>query len=597
MNRNDEKFLHDVSKPERTMSYPSNLTNRRDIRTYIARETKRRLQIIDACREDILQLRKLHNNLASVNALPVEILSQVFVYLLSPPGAPIKQGHAKFLKVAHVCHRWRTIALENPMLWTSFPLHHAEMVEQCVNRSGQLPLTVSLTQGMSESIPQLVSPASYRVRSIWISTKSGSDVGRLLSCFGSAPLLEYLHVEASGNDPRASFDSPVRPSVPLLFNGHVPSLRYLVLRDLQLLFPPPNTLRHLELGAHLIDHHLPSVKEVLDILANCPELEALKLSGLCQDWEFVDQRNVARRKVELSQLRWLTLGLDSAADNAEILLQLSVPEQARIRIATTLGDEENFSDIIHAYSPDSPHALRCVDKVRAVQLYWHDSRLWLRAPRGGVRKTLLDYYGDVALEVKASGDWGDSPYAVGGFLDGRWPFDASHVEALAIVFSGISKEGDDEEGPRELMRLQQWTTVLGTLPALKTVSLISLHPLELDPLVDLWAGIDGEVYCSKLESLEFRELEMSERTMEGVYDIAVKRPAGRPDGGFRAMCFLDCGTPPQAQYEGDEWAVKLAELGVKVVIDGKVVEAGSRSADPAQRSSLHPRSISSRTSA
>ncbi|TBU46991.1 hypothetical protein BD309DRAFT_952885 [Dichomitus squalens] len=592
MDKRDEKFLHNVSIPERTISYPSNLTNRRDIRTYVALETKRRLRIIDVCRDDIVRLGELHNNLAPVNALPVEVLSHVFVYLLSPPGAPITQGHAKFLKVAHVCHRWRTIALENPTLWTSFPLHHAEMVEQCVNRSRQLPITVSLTRGMPKSIPQLVASASCRVRSIWISTKSGSDVGQLLSCFGSAPLLEYLHVEASGNDPRASFDSSVRPSVPLLFNGHAPSLRYLVLRNVQLLFPPSNTLRHLELGASPNDLHLPAVKEVLDVLANCPELEELKLSGLCQDWEFVEERNVARRKVELPQLRSLTLGLEFAADIAELLSQVSVPEQACIQISTTLGDEEDLSSITHAYVPDSPHSLRCLDKVRAVQLQWQDTHLWLRTPRGDVHETFLDWHdSDISLEVWASGDWGDSPYAVGGFLDGRWPFDTSHVEALAIVFSGISEEIDDDEDPRELMRLQQWTTVLGTLPALKTVSLSCFLSLELDPLIDLWAGTDGEVYCPKLESLGFSNLEMSERTMEGVYNIAVKRLDGRPDGGFKEMYFNDCGTPSQMQYRGDEWTVKLAELGVKVTIDGKVVKARS------QRGSLQcrlPRAISSR---
>ena len=452
-----------------------------------------------------------------------------------------------------------------------------------------IAITVSLTRDMQESIPQLVANASHRLRSIWISTKNCSHIERLLSCYRPAPLLEFLHVGAYGSRSNADFDGPVAPT--MFFRGDVPSLRYLVLRDVQLLFTPPSTLRHLELSAH--GSVLPSVGDILSYLGNCPDLENLKLAGPCHGWSIV-----GRSSVELTKLQSLLLKLEFPAANANLLSKLSLSEQTDIYIAVILDEDEDFGEVIHAYDPNSPHSLRCLNKVRAVQLYWRDYELWMRALRDVDQH--FDYHCDAALEIAVSAEWGDFPQAVEGFLDGQWPFDASHVEALNITLTGLSEESDEDEEPLELMRSQQWAAVLDSLPALKTVSLSVFHHLELDPLVDLWSGKDGESYSPKLQSLEFRTLNMSERTMEGVYNIAVKRlhKVGDGNGGFKELFFCDCGTPSQDPYVGDEWAVRLAELGVKVMIDEKIVGVDSFPwADPAPGGSRQARSTSSRTSA
>lgn len=80
---------------------PSNITfdpsrlvgSREDLRKLVAQETQRRLQVIDETIDVITKLRTFHNSLASVNALPAELLGAIFAQLVSQGDLLPKPPH------------------------------------------------------------------------------------------------------------------------------------------------------------------------------------------------------------------------------------------------------------------------------------------------------------------------------------------------------------------------------------------------------------------------------------------------------------------------------------------------------------------------
>ena len=64
-------------------------------------------------RASIRALRSRRNSLAPILSLPTEITTLIFSFL-----RPTSSASLKWLRVAHVCHQWREIALNQPLLWS-----------------------------------------------------------------------------------------------------------------------------------------------------------------------------------------------------------------------------------------------------------------------------------------------------------------------------------------------------------------------------------------------------------------------------------------------------------------------------------------------
>ncbi|KAF7302123.1 F-box domain-containing protein [Mycena indigotica] len=77
-----------------------------------------------------LLTKQLQSNATfSIDALPPEILSEIFVQCLPPKGCLMKgeenplRANSTSLVFAQVCSRWRTIAIQTPFLWTDIRIH------------------------------------------------------------------------------------------------------------------------------------------------------------------------------------------------------------------------------------------------------------------------------------------------------------------------------------------------------------------------------------------------------------------------------------------------------------------------------------------
>ncbi|SRR6266702_2702786 len=75
----------------------------------------------------IRALRLRRNALAPISSLPTEVIAAIFSFLRVPGASSpftldeepdLEPNRLAWLRVAHVCHQWREIALNQPLFWS-----------------------------------------------------------------------------------------------------------------------------------------------------------------------------------------------------------------------------------------------------------------------------------------------------------------------------------------------------------------------------------------------------------------------------------------------------------------------------------------------
>lgn len=88
------------------------------------------------------------------SAIPIDIWEEIFVRCLPPSEDPNYTTRAAPLLLCQVCRAWRQFAISSPSLWSSMrvvvslgePRPHIALIAQWLERSGSLPLALSLYQ-------------------------------------------------------------------------------------------------------------------------------------------------------------------------------------------------------------------------------------------------------------------------------------------------------------------------------------------------------------------------------------------------------------------------------------------------------------------
>jgi hypothetical protein len=75
------------------------------------------MEEIEASEASTRALKSRYNQLVPISRLPPETLATIFVFL-SASAWNERAVHLKWICVAHVCHRWREIALNYPRFWS-----------------------------------------------------------------------------------------------------------------------------------------------------------------------------------------------------------------------------------------------------------------------------------------------------------------------------------------------------------------------------------------------------------------------------------------------------------------------------------------------
>ncbi|KAF4578232.1 hypothetical protein EYR40_001603 [Pleurotus pulmonarius] len=164
-------------------------------------------------REEIRRLGCRRNmDCSATKKLPSEILSAIFRELITA----YRRGRGpRCLPVSHVCQVWRTVALNEPRLWSDLDGLSSGWLEECERRSKAAPLRIRYVRhssisddGDDEGNPLFAlsnSSGSPWVGSTILSAKAQKVLDPL---FGQPGRLGRLHIEACEDDLMSSLDAP-----------------------------------------------------------------------------------------------------------------------------------------------------------------------------------------------------------------------------------------------------------------------------------------------------------------------------------------------------------------------------------------------------
>ncbi|KAH8976912.1 hypothetical protein EDB86DRAFT_1406896 [Lactarius hatsudake] len=262
--------------------------NQENPREYQRRAIDAEIKLLE---ESLRALRRRRNALAPISSLPPELFAAIFSFLRLPPSGTVLLGgesdpRLSWLNVAHVCHQWREVALNQPFFWSH------------INFTTLTPAGATEMLVRAKAVP-LYLEAWFPRREYWNGPRFStfqkelqlrvSHICQLAICaepFGldraleglvsPAPTLEYLSLLSKRYKNRMLWEPSFVPDT--IFDGSTPRLSRLELQDCDiswksLLF---RGLRHLIILTLSADVR-PSLSVWLNALDEMPQLKTLVL--------------------------------------------------------------------------------------------------------------------------------------------------------------------------------------------------------------------------------------------------------------------------------------------------------------------------------
>jgi len=231
-----------------------------------------------------LKLRR--NALVPISRLPPEVLEPIFSFLFLPdkherPTTGGKPDSLAWLRVSHVCHRWREIALNQPRFWSRINFNTLTFTgaTQVLSRSKMAPLELTANLCKADFIwvtafrKQLEANIS-RISQLDITANQYTLNGIFSAFVSPAPILESLSVIVEYVTPGGMSISASTSLPRSLFDYAVPRLSSLKLDQCKISWKSPllKTLRTLELNNV---YRRPSLEVWLDAMDQMTQLESL----------------------------------------------------------------------------------------------------------------------------------------------------------------------------------------------------------------------------------------------------------------------------------------------------------------------------------
>ncbi|TEB35244.1 hypothetical protein FA13DRAFT_1451159 [Coprinellus micaceus] len=243
-----------------------------------------------ALEKRVLDLRRARNSVASISRLPPEILTLIFCLTVAfdtPEPFALCYSATQtrtnptyhYVKLCHVCHAWRTVALSSPQLWARLRVHSrtkASLMDLMRKGSRSLPVFLSIWD-------------TRKRRRIQYNNFSGTfqDMSKLqgISLYLQRNYVDYLLREVTGRAQNLQSLFIIASPLPYysvgnheLFAGGTPNLRRIHLENYTL--PWTNPIFQSTHLTHLTIHHSPpptaqSMAELVAILRRLPELQAV----------------------------------------------------------------------------------------------------------------------------------------------------------------------------------------------------------------------------------------------------------------------------------------------------------------------------------
>lgn len=298
----------------------------------------------------ILDSKRQINTLVPIGRLPSEVLVEIFIHCRnlaiaanSAMGAASRHDRTirplppyAWLKITHVCHRWRQAALDFPRLWSVVVLSgRVECAHELLSRAKMAPLTVCSAPPKTPPTPiiERVLRDREHLVTVDICTRGGNFPGLTAD---PAPNLENLALQYT--DSRYSLASNARHALLDHFvSCDLPCLRTLSLQGGLRVWPAPllkPTLTHLRLCCReMTPGRLPiSTSSLMDALAAMPLLQELDLGNVFAPMTDEDWSDDDVHPTVLPKLHRLNL-VEDTLRCADLLRRLSFPPTAVLSLA------------------------------------------------------------------------------------------------------------------------------------------------------------------------------------------------------------------------------------------------------------------------
>ena len=317
-------------------------------------------QTISERLDEVQRLKEEYNNHADTSGLPPELITTILIFVAQmvhdAAGSP-----RDILRVTHVCHHWRTIALKCSEFWSYIPLQarsptFPDVPNPFPTRSGDKPLKVSLsitdTEGNFDTLMKDLEVILPRTSSLLVrfrnDTYSSYIEDALDSMESPAPNLESLTFKSD------CFEG-VSGIGPYLFNAELPCLKRLSIGQ-GILFDSSSacfvpTLTHLNLS-----FRIPSLlPDFIFALRRMPLIQVCRLADLGWASEYCDEDSgidPSGDLVEMSHLRNLEISAHPK-DIAELCSYLNIPSHADLGLMPQLdGVSVQYEDVVQEHSDD-----------------------------------------------------------------------------------------------------------------------------------------------------------------------------------------------------------------------------------------------------
>ncbi|KAH9945885.1 uncharacterized protein BXZ73DRAFT_86130 [Epithele typhae] len=326
---------------------------------------------IESIDTSVALLKRYRNSLRPVHRLSPDIMALVFIEMTTDYDSPLHGsfGSCSWSYIAHVCYRWRAIALACSTLWTQLSTRYSDAALTCLERSVDAPLSFVIDSRASvdnaKDLVDRVLPHMHRMRQLYIPWTllhdDAGNVSQLVSGLidASAPLLEVFHLYQVRNDGKCF-------ALPPIFGGQTPRLTHL---KLVYSFPQMESvslsnLKELYIKGRKRDLITMELARLLDMLASCPVLEVfVTLKARFVINEPLEEEGETPRQIRLDNLRRIDIARCSAGVVTDLLSRLIIPNcQLRMSVWLERGSDFRFVFGVPLELSDE-HPLRDIRKL------------------------------------------------------------------------------------------------------------------------------------------------------------------------------------------------------------------------------------------
>ena len=321
---------------------------------------------IKSLEELIRSLKHRRNALAPISSLPTEVISTIFSILresVAPSSLTIPtlienrdSDNLSWFHLSHVCHRWREIALNQPLFWNHLHFNNFSPAgaAEILARARMVPLHLKArvlshwNNARFDAFQKEIRMHASHISHLDISADFSRFSNVVEGLVSPAPILEYLSLVCETLPDRDS-EASSGVSVPdTLFDGTTPSLSYLKLRacDISWRSPLLKGLKCLEIYLPSASGR-PSLSVWLDALDAMPQLQTLRLHEASPIALPALPPSGIKRTITLPFLSVLLFSA-SARDCVLALAHLILPALTRLWIATIshLQDGSDVQEIL-----------------------------------------------------------------------------------------------------------------------------------------------------------------------------------------------------------------------------------------------------------